>query len=129
MVVSAPKVLVGYSSIQVNAIDGFEYSLDDGIWQSSNIFDKYIVPEETYTVYQRPIEQEGITILYDEIGTTVIVNGDEKIEDHDSSHLVWLRKILLSDTTSTTISADINEDGKVDIRDLVKLKKILAGIN
>lgn len=129
MIVSVPEVLVGNSSIHVNPVDGFEYALDDGIWQTSNIFEKYIVPEETYTVYQRPIVREGITILYDETGTTVTVNGDDKITDYNSSHLVWLKKILLLQTSPTNSAADINNDGRVNVLDLIRLKKLLAESN
>lgn len=128
IVASAPDVLVGSSEIQVKAIEGFEYALDDEIWQSGNVFEKYIIPGETYTVYQRPIAQEGVTVIYDKVGTTVVVNGDQRIEEFNSTHLVWLRKILLSETESVNLAADINEDGKVDIKDLVCLKKKLAEI-
>ena len=126
MVVSAPEVLVGFSTIHITKIEGFEYALDDGLWQNSNVFDKYIVPGETYTVYQRPINSNNITILYDEVGTTVVVNGTDKSEDYNASYMVWLRKLLLTEQNPHDISADINSDGTVDMRDLVRLKKILA---
>lgn len=127
MVVTAPEVLVGYNEIQVKAIDGFEYALDDEQWQSSNTFTKYIVPEETYTVYQRPIQREGITILYDYVGTTVKVNGNKKFESYNATHLVWLKKILLTEENPNNIAADINSDGVIDIIDFIMLNKILAG--
>ena len=50
------------------------------------------------------------------------VNADFK---QDSLDLVYLRKGLLDG--EDTVSYDVNNDKSVDIRDLVKLKKILIG--
>ena len=122
---SAPKVLVGFNSIKVIPKDNYEYCIDDMVWQDSNIFTKFIVPEETYTVYQRPKAQEGIEIFYDTEGTTIVIDGENSIENPDSTHLVWLKKMLLTKDNGLSLAADLNGDSKVDILDLVRLKKML----
>ena len=129
MVVSAPEILVGFDSIQVKPIEGFEYCLDNGDWQQSNVFNQNILFGKTYTVYQKPINTDGISVLYNKSGTTVTVKENEKTDEYNASHLTWLKKILLLDSNVKDIAADINSDGLVDIRDLVRLKRILSNIN
>lgn len=126
IIASTPKVLVGESSIKVTPKENYEYCIDDMVWQDSNIFTKYIIPNETYTVYQRPKAQENIEIFYDTEGITVCVNGTDSLTVPNATHLVWLKKILLSNDGYCSISADFNNDSTVDIRDLVRLKKTLA---
>ena len=50
------------------------------------------------------------------------VNLDNKI---NSSDAVFLRKYLLGDS-DTVVTVDVNGDGSIDIKDLVRLKKILT---
>ena len=126
MVVSAPEVLIDSDSIIVKPIEGFLYCLDGGEWQTSNIFNYNIVSGKTYTVYQKPINSDGIAVLYNESGTTIVAKKPEIIEKYNASHLTWLKKILLSDSNTNDISSDINGDGAVNVYDLVRLKKILA---
>ena len=49
------------------------------------------------------------------------INGDCVVNAED---LVFIRSLLLSGTNDN--SFDINEDGKFNIKDIVRLKKILA---
>jgi hypothetical protein len=65
-------------------------------------------------------------VLYDETGTTVVVDGEDRPETYNAVHLVWLRDMILSGVTSNSIAADINGDMVIDARDLVALKKSLA---
>lgn len=124
LIASTPKVLVGKASIAVKPITGYEYCLDDMMWQESNIFTKYIVPNENYTVYQRPIDIEGIYTSYDISGVSVCVSGNDVVANPDSSHIVWLRRLLLNHENNN-IAADFNGDFEIDIRDLVNLKKAM----
>jgi len=128
MIVSAPKVMVGFASIHAQYINGFEYSLGYDIWDYYNVFTQYIVPGETYTVYMRPIDTEGITVLYNETGTTVVVNGDEQPETFNATHLTKLTKLLFKEEKSNNIGYDFNKDFEIDILDLVRLKKNLLGV-
>ena len=126
-IVSNPKVLVGKTSLRVKPIAGYEYCLDDMNWQESNEFNE-LIPEENYTVYQRPKETVDVTV-YNNSGTTVCLNGQDIITSSNSTHLAWLRQILLGNGLNNNLAADFNGDGKIDIRDLVALKKKLANIS
>ena len=54
-----PEILeAGYESILVKYVEGFEYCLDDFVWQDSNTFDKLIDNTEYY-VYQRLKSVDG----------------------------------------------------------------------
>ena len=125
--VSAPTVLVGESTIYVKAVEGYEYGLENVLWQDSNIFNEYIITDETYYVQQRLKNTEGIFAVYDTVGTTAIVNGREKITEPTATDLAWIRNLLLNEDYTNNYGADINGDGMVDTRDIVRLKKILAG--
>ena len=124
MITSAPTVLVGATSIWVKPVDGFEYSLDNSVWQSSNVFSENIVNGQSYTVYQRPVGSDSYVLLTN--GTTVTVEGTEPVENPSADELVKLRGALLQRVCGIDVSMDYNGDFKVDIRDLVALKKIIA---
>ena len=126
-IVSSPKVLVGKTSLRVKPIAGYEYCLDDMNWQESNEFNE-LIPEENYTVYQRPKETADVTV-YNNSGTTVCLNGQDIITSPNSTHLAWLRQVLLGNGLNNNLAADFNGDGEIDIRDLVALKKKLANIS
>ncbi len=124
MITSAPAVLVGETSIWVKPVDGFEYSLDNSVWQSSNVFSENIVNGQSYTVYQRPVGSDSYVLLAN--GTTVTVEGTEPVENPSADELVKLREALLQKVCGIDVSMDYNGDYKIDIRDLVALKKIIA---
>ena len=64
--------------------------------------------------------------INDIIAKFIAIKGDVNLDNKvDSSDLVGLRKVLLTDSEYTE-HAYINEDTSVDIRDIVKLKKNLA---
>ena len=79
---SAPKVVsIGFSTLTVENIEGFEYSLDKINWQKSPCFTKLIHGME-YTVYQRLAVIEGAkTYVVVSTGTTVLINGSEDQPD------------------------------------------------
>ncbi len=121
--VSAPQiVLVGESQIYIKPCENFEYGIENVLWQSENSFTKWIIPNETYTVYQRYKETEGVFAVYDTEGTTVTVNGNNKPQKANSEYLIWLKKHLFENEQSNNIAADINDDFCIDILDLVALK-------
>ena len=124
--VSAPTVMVSGSAIYIKPVEGCEYGLENVLWQTENVFGEWIVPGESYTVYQRFVNTEGVFAVYDTNGTTVVINGNEFCSDPNATHLVDLRKLLLN-SNSNDISADYNGDYTVDLRDLIRLKKHIAG--
>lgn len=122
--ISAPEVLVGSSCIRVKQTEGYEYGLEDLIWQESNEFNEYIVNGETYTVYRRPINREHIFVGYE--GIAVTVNGENRIEMPDATDLVWLRNLILNGDVTNNLAADCNGDCEIDARDIVNMKKSLG---
>lgn len=72
------------SEITLKQVDGYEYSLDQRIWQDSNAFEN-LQPDTEYTLYQRIAETEttyagetsiGLTLRTDKIGIRVKNNAD-----------------------------------------------------
>ncbi len=124
MIVSAPTVLVGETSIWVKPTEGYEYSIGNDVWQESNVFNDGIVNGDTYTVYQRPIGSDSMTLLTN--GTTITVDGTEPIDNPTVTELARMRNQLLENGYSHDISMDYNDDYIIDARDIVKLKKFLA---
>ena len=122
--VSAPKVLVGNNCIWIKPTEGYEYGLEDLIWQDSNEFNEYIVSGESYAVYHRPANMNNIFVAYE--GITVTVDGDNRIAEPKAINLVWLREFILNSETFNNLAADFNQDGEIDARDMVKMKKQLA---
>ena len=126
IIVSAPKIkLIGASKLVVEHIEGYEYSIDGVVWQSSNIFTD-LIPEFDYVVYQRYTGSD----LYsgESEGTEFITNGQDEVDiNPDSSNLVILRKALMNDVND--MSLDYNADGEINIIDLVRLKKFLLGMD
>lgn len=129
MFLSAPKIkLIGATKVIFEELDGLEYSIDGIEWQTSGVFTR-LIPEETYTVYQRIIDTNDIIIVELSVdGTEFITNGQDEIcESPNATHLTLLRKALLLDTKD--MSCDYNCDGEINIIDLVRLKNFLVSID
>ena len=96
-----PPILVSKTatSVILAAVSGYEYSLDGLHWQDSPIFTDLNSSTE-YSFYQR-IKETDI---------------------HSASDLSPALKV----TTSELIIGDINGDGSIDVRDLIRLKKMAA---
>ena len=121
--VSAPQIiLVGYNQISIKPCENFEYGLENAYWQADNTFTKWIIPNSTYTVYQRYIGSDDVFAVYDTNGTEVTVNGNNKPEKANAEYLVWLKKHLFDFEESHNLAADVNNDFTIDILDLVILK-------
>ncbi|MDD6341629.1 MAG: hypothetical protein PUA50_04860 [Eubacteriales bacterium] len=83
------------SSVTLVAVEGYEYRVDGGEWQTSNVFEG-LMPNTEYSFYQRVAETENAYAS-------------------DSSSALSVR------TDSAAISGDIYEDGNVDIVDSMLL--------
>lgn len=121
---SAPKVkLVGATKISLEYEEGYEYSIDGINWQDDNILAE-LTENRLYTVYKGLARDSENTVSTVSEPLRIITNGKDMIsEPLNSTHLVWLKRILLSD--GNNMAADIDEDGELDIRDLVRMKKTL----
>ncbi len=113
------------------ATEGFEYSLDGGVWQKSNVFSN-LTPGKTYTVYQRVAEFETGYASEASEGTVVRLctlgdlDGDEEITDWDG---VLLARYLAgwNVNISNADALDIDGDGEITDWDGVLLDRYLAG--
>lgn len=121
--VSAPDVIfVGYDKIAIKPTPDYEYGLEGVLWQEDYNFTKWIIPETTYTVYQRYNGDKDVFAAYDTNGTKITVNGNNKPIMKNAEYLTWLKKQLFENPDSNNIAADLNNDFCVDILDLVTLK-------
>lgn len=124
--VSAPEVvLVGYDIICIKPRGNFEFGLEGNLWQENNEFKKWIIPGETYTVYQRYNGDDDVFAVYDTNGTNITVDGTNKPLQKNSQYFVWLKKHLFTTSESNNYAADFNTDYSIDILDLIALKNDL----
>ncbi len=117
-----------YNTVVLIAVEGYEYSTDSKVWQKSNVFTG--LSEDTeYTFYQR-IAETDTTYASESSAPLKVrtyfcgdINGDGKI---NSTDLSMLRKKIISGNTdyAENPQCDIKIDGKIDILDLIKLKKL-----
>lgn len=117
--------LTGATKIVVDKEEGFEYSLDNISWQSDNVFTG-LEPNKEYKIFKRLIN-ENILSFADENATTFVTNGRDSIENPTATDLAALRKLLFEETR-TDLASDFTGDNRIDVIDLVRLKKIIAGI-
>lgn len=137
-----PEILeAGYENILLKKIDGFEYCLDDFIWQDSNEFDMLIDNTEYY-VYQKLKAVDGekvyqITSDYTAVTTdnsikpithtSGDINGDASVNNKDLTRLFQYLSGWNVDVNE--VALDINGDGKVNNKDLTRLFQYLSGWN
>ena len=101
---SAPILLSKtHNIVTLIPIDGYEYSRDSINWQASNIFTG-LDPETNYLFYQRKAETDK---YYASSLSTMLIVRTEEAPPYDFG--------------------DLNGDGKINILDFVRLKKILIG--
>lgn len=117
-----------YQGVVLKISSGLEYSKDGILWQDSNVFTDLAFGE--YNFFQRIKEDEYFNAGEISGNTTVLVvplgdvNCDFEILADD---LVCLRRYLIQTLYEVDkYSSDVNEDGGINIKDLIRLKKILA---
>jgi len=127
MFISAPVIkLVGATKAEIKTISGFEYSLDKTVWQSTSLFDR-LVPEEEYTLYVRLKNSSGVTVVnLAQSGVNFTTGEFDSISDIPltAQRMTFLINSLLNATNE--MASDVNGDKKIDILDLVALKKQIA---
>lgn len=111
---------------------GYEYSLDGVNWTDNPRF-KHLETGKTYTVYQRISECGNIMVgdASEPLYVTLYKRGDVNTSgDRNANDLICMRQLLLGlDVNADLFAANANLDHKVDIRDLIKIKKLLVNLN
>lgn len=135
--VDAPTVAsVTSDTVTLTAVDGYEYKMGDGDWQTSNVFTG-LTPETEYTFYQRAAENEdalagaaseALKVTTKAAFTPGNVDGDEK-NNVNLNDVVALAQIVAGwkDVTHELAALDPNGDGVVDLNDVVMLAQFVAG--
>lgn len=95
-------IVYGYSSdvIKIDEEKGYEYSLDGIIWQDNGVFEN-LKSDTEYTIYKR----------------------EKETETTPASEIIEIKV----KTTAKTIYGDVNNDGKINAKDSLLLKKYIAG--
>ncbi len=125
---SAPTLLSkSQTKITLVAVNGYEYSKDGVIWQSSNVFDG-LTPDTAYSFYQRVAEtnthnpsESSLALVVKTANTYVVgdLNGDETVTDADAVFL--LMNTFFPEDYEVNQSVDYNGDGAVNDADAVYL--------
>lgn len=117
---SVPQIeLQGETKLIVKQVEGYEYSVDLKEWYKTNEF-TLLDADKEYKVYQRLALADDV---YEIVSTakSAVTNGNDVLEGTQAEKLSFVRKQLVK--KGNDLSADTNEDGELDIRDLVTLKK------
>lgn len=70
-----------------------------------------------------------ISVNLEDSGTEERLNGDLDLNGRvDAADLAIMRKLLLGVEVETEANVDVNDDRSFDIKDLIRLKKIIAGL-
>ena len=119
------------SSVTLTANEAYEYSINGGEWVSDPVFTG-LVSGVTYTFTQRAKAYDDYIAspASESIEYLIAVAGDTDGDGcRNSDDLVNLRKELFaSNPQLNPYGKDANEDGLIDIRDLVRLKKQIANL-
>ena len=114
------------NSVTLKSTEGYEYRIDGGKWQESNVFTG-LYANTDYTFEQRiPETDTYATVASEALTYAIVLNGDTNADKHISNaDLTLLRSYLVgsADDSYNQFGGDSNSDGGVDLRDVVNLKK------
>ncbi len=129
-----PEVKYTATSVVVKPVNGYEYSIDGGkTFSTSNVFTG-LEEGADYIVTQRTAQKNHLSAsaASETVSVTICTDGEAYGDldgnfTADAADLVILRKELFGISSAKNISAgDFNNNGELDIIDLVKLKKALG---
>ena len=129
---TAPELLKNTAcTVTLKHIDGYEYRLNDGKWQNSNVFTK-LNPNTEYKFYRRTAaadESPAGTASYAlTVVTSDIIKGDIN-DDREVNILdfICLKKYFSgqSNIIVSSVCLDVSGDGRINSADLAALRKNL----
>lgn len=129
-----PEVKYTATSVVFKPVNGYEYSIDGGeTFSASNVFTGLEEGAE-YTVVQRTAQNDHLSASAASESVSVTVGTDgEAYGDLDgnftanAADLTILRKELIGISSAKNASAgDFNNNGELDLIDLIRLKKALV---
>jgi hypothetical protein len=120
--------------IVVKRIDGFEYCLDDFVWQSGTTFNM-LLDDTEYNVYQRLKAIDGEKAYQITSAATAVItvdsgsipgdiNGDGSLNNKDLTRL--FQYLSDWDVEVDEAALDVNGDGAVNNKDLTRLFQYLS---
>lgn len=126
-----------FNSIVLTKTVGYEYKIEGGEWQASNVFTG-LQPETSYQFYQRVAESKTTYASASSVGaafaTTVKppytpgnIDNDEE-ENVDLKDVVILAQYVAEwNVICNEAALDVNGDSSVDLQDIVYLAQYVAG--
>lgn len=118
------------TTVKLQKVDGLEYSIDGSTWQISSDFNG--LSAGVHTFYARVAETDthlaspASSALNIRVHAMGDIDGNELVNATD---ITILRKKLLGiDVFADIFAVDVNEDESVDIKDIVRIKKIMSNI-
>ena len=129
---SAPELLRKTAcTVTLKHIDGYEYRLNDGEWQSSNVFTG-LNPNTEYKFYRRTAAADespaGAASYALTVVTSDIIKGDIN-DDREVNILdfICLKKFFADPLNNVVPSEclDISDDGRINSEDLAALRENL----
>ena len=116
---------IGATRIVLVKEDNKQYSIDGANWQSNNIFVGLTANTE-YSVYSRLVNETTgeISGISNALEVTT-VDIDCILGNVNADRILNLRKILMF--KEKIAWADVNGDTVIDVRDIVRIKKVSAG--
>ncbi len=127
---NAPDIAsVTENTITLMDMDGYEYKIEGGEWQTSPVFTN-LVQGEVYSFYQRILgnDKYGTSPASEAFVYFIALYGDlDRDGDVLATDLALLCQYILSENVEfDEFAADLNKDGKINLLDFVALKKELA---
>lgn len=129
--VEAPEIVsVTPSNITLNAVEGYEYSVDGNHFNASGVFNNLHSETGIFPVYCREIITDNgypsapTEAIYVQLPYAGDIDGNSTLDSDDilSIH----KRILGYETTVADAFFDANRDSKVNVKDLVNIKKQIA---